>query len=181
MKVLAFAASQREGSYNRLLIAQAAEIARAAKAEVALTEYTQFAAPLFHDAPITRADFPQGVERLTQALERADALMIAAPEYNWSAPGHLKNLIDWLSCIRPYPLAKKPALLLSASPARRGGLQGLIHLQTILSSVETRVHPHFFALATAHQAFNGEGRLNDALLQQELQEIIAGFLAAAKG
>ena len=37
---------------------------------------------------------------LKRRIERADAVVIATPEYNYSVPGVLKNAIDWAS--RPY-------------------------------------------------------------------------------
>jgi chromate reductase len=37
------------------------------------------------------------VEDLRREIHRADALLIATPEYNGSVPGHLKNALDWAS------------------------------------------------------------------------------------
>lgn len=34
---------------------------------------------------------------MREKVAEADALWIFSPEYNYSYPGHLKNLIDWLS------------------------------------------------------------------------------------
>ena len=44
------------------------------------------------------------VKRLKDALEDADAILIATPEYNSSIPGVLKNALDWAS----RPLAESP-------------------------------------------------------------------------
>ena len=44
---------------------------------------------------------PRGARRLREAIARADALLIATPEYNSSIPGQLKNALDWAS--RPSP------------------------------------------------------------------------------
>ena len=43
---------------------------------------------------------PRPVAALRVEIERADAVLIATPEYNASVPGALKNALDWAS--RPY-------------------------------------------------------------------------------
>jgi NAD(P)H-dependent FMN reductase len=37
------------------------------------------------------------VTRLRTAVREADGLWVFTPEYNFSYPGHVKNLFDWLS------------------------------------------------------------------------------------
>ncbi|MGN1219778.1 MAG: NADPH-dependent FMN reductase, partial [Candidatus Cryptobacteroides sp.] len=39
---------------------------------------------------------PDEVSKVREKVAEADALWIFSPEYNYSYPGHLKNLIDWL-------------------------------------------------------------------------------------
>ena len=43
------------------------------------------------------ASAPESVSRLRNAVANADGIWIFTPEYNASYPGHLKNLLDWLS------------------------------------------------------------------------------------
>lgn len=52
---------------------------------------------------------PESVTQVRGKVAAADALWIFSPEYNYSYPGHLKNLIDWLS--RPLVQGGKPAPL----------------------------------------------------------------------
>ena len=84
--------SLREGSFNRQL-ARAAEQMIGARAEVTYLDYT--------DVPIINQDIefpePEAVARLRAAVKEADALWVFTPEYNFSYPGHVKNLFDWLS------------------------------------------------------------------------------------
>jgi NAD(P)H-dependent FMN reductase len=40
---------------------------------------------------------PAAVARIRKEVGEADGLWIFTPEYNMSYPGHLKNLLDWLS------------------------------------------------------------------------------------
>ena len=52
-------------------------------------------------------------------MARADALLVATPEYNHGVPGVLKNAIDWASRPRATsPLRDKPIAVLGASPGR---------------------------------------------------------------
>lgn len=64
---------------------------------------------------------PEPVAALKRAIEGADALLIASPEYNRGVPGVLKNAIDWAS--RPplaSPLAGKPAAVMGATTGMSG-------------------------------------------------------------
>ena len=55
----------------------------------------------YSDVPLMNQDIefpaPEAVKRVREKVAEADALWIFSPEYNYSYPGHLKNLIDWLS------------------------------------------------------------------------------------
>ena len=55
----------------------------------------------YSDLPLLNQDIeqpePVAVARIRKAVSKADALWVFTPEYNFSYPGHLKNLLDWLS------------------------------------------------------------------------------------
>ncbi|MEJ0010308.1 MAG: NAD(P)H-dependent oxidoreductase [Alphaproteobacteria bacterium] len=78
--------------------------------------------------------------------------MLATPEYNWSVPGGLKNLIDWLSVDLRTPLTDRTALLMCASPSARGGVTGLQHLRTSLEMLDVWIYPQIVAIGRARGA-----------------------------
>ena len=91
-KILFVIGSWRKQSFNR----QVAEVARGIigdRAEVEELDYS--------DLPLMNQDIeqpePASVARVRQAISEADGLWIFTPEYNLSYPGHLKNLLDWMS------------------------------------------------------------------------------------
>ena len=93
MKTILFIiGSLREGSFNRKL-AEEAERMLDGRATVEYLDYS--------DVPMMNQDFefpaPEAVRKVREKVAEADALWIFSPEYNYSYPGHLKNLIDWLS------------------------------------------------------------------------------------
>ena len=55
----------------------------------------------FSDLPLLNQDIeqpePAPVARIRKEIAEADGLWIFTPEYNMSYPGHLKNLLDWMS------------------------------------------------------------------------------------
>ena len=70
---------------------------------------------------------------LRDAIARADAVLIATPEYNSSVPGQLKNAIDWAS--RPRGAAVlfgKPVAVIGASTGSFGGVWAQAELKMIL-------------------------------------------------
>ena len=91
-KILFIIGSLRAKSFNRQLAMMAKEII-GNRAEVSELEYS--------DLPLLNQDIeqpePSVVARIRKTISEADALWFFTPEYNFSYPGHLKNLLDWLS------------------------------------------------------------------------------------
>jgi len=180
VKVLAFAASLREQSLNRKLIAHAADTARANGAQVDLPEFRAFEVPLFDGDMNERIGLPPGALDLQRRLAQVDALIIAAPEYNYSICGVLKNLIDWVSRARPMPWRGKSIYLMSAAPSPMGGIRGLWQTRIPLEGCGALVFPDMFALPHAKEAFDEQGALKDPALEERLQRELIGFLRLAE-
>lgn len=93
MKTILFIiGSLRKDSFNRQL-AQEAEKTIGTRAKVTYLNYS--------DVPLINQDIefpePEAVGRLRAAVKEADGIWVFTPEYNFSYPGHVKNLFDWLS------------------------------------------------------------------------------------
>ena len=143
-KILFIVGSLRQESLNKKL----AEEVEQMLSERATVDYLDYS-----DVPLMNQDIefpaPEAVTRVRENVAEADALWIFSPEYNYSYPGHLKNLIDWLS--RPLlagdrqpPLAingKKVALSgaggAAATAKRREKLTELLTLPFICANVMT--------------------------------------------
>ena len=91
-KILFIVGSLRAKSFNRQ-VANVAKEMIGSRAEVQELDYS--------DLPLLNQDIeqpePAAVARIRKAVAEADGLWIFTPEYNMSYPGHLKNLLDWLS------------------------------------------------------------------------------------
>jgi chromate reductase, NAD(P)H dehydrogenase (quinone) len=174
---LVFSASFRADSLNSQLARLVALAIAAREGEVDLATMQEFDAPSYSGDAETSAGFPPGAYELRRRLEASDAFVIVSPEYNASIPGLLKNAIDWVSRFRPQPFNERVGLLLSASPSMAGGNRGLWSLRIPLEHLGARVYPDMFSLAQAHTAFNAEGGLANARLQQWLEDTVANFMS----
>jgi chromate reductase, NAD(P)H dehydrogenase (quinone) len=179
MRILAFAASLREGSLNQKLIEVAAKMARDAGADVDLARFREFEMPMYDGDVNERTGLPPGALELRKRLTAADAVMIATPEYNYSMPGTLKNAIDWVSRARPMPWRGKSVYLMSAAPSSTGGVRGLWHTRVPLEGCGALVFPDMFSLSHADQRFDGSGQLRGNAGERLQQEVVA-FVKLAK-
>ena len=176
VRVLVLAASLRQGSLNDRLGDLTARVAEQKGARVDRARMADFDCPPY-DQDVERDEgLPTGAQRLHERLVTADAFMIASPEYNASMPGVLKNVIDWVSRFRPQPFNGRQGLLLSASPSMAGGNRGLWALRIPLEHLGARVYPDMFSLAQAHEAFDAEGGIANATLQQRFESTLECFL-----
>ena len=90
--ILFIVGSLRKQSFNRQL---------AALAEKMLEGQFNIQYLEFEDVPLMNQDLeantPAPVARVRKEVLAADGIWIFTPEYNYSYPGLLKNLLDWLS------------------------------------------------------------------------------------
>jgi NAD(P)H-dependent FMN reductase len=180
MRLLAFAASLRQGSLNRKLLQVAVAAARRQGAEVDEHPFADFVFPYYDGDVEAAGGMPEAVARLGRLIAASDGLLIAAPEYNFSMPGTLKNTIDWVSRIRPSPLRGQWAWLLSTSSGMVGGIRGLWQLRIPLEGLGAFVHPDMYALPQGGQAFDESGALKDAAQLERLEKMLAGYLDAVR-
>lgn len=176
LHVLVVGASLSSTSLNNRLARLAARVVGAKGGRPDEATIADFEMP-FYDSDLEReSGVPPGAKQFCERLKQADALILAAPEYNASMPGVVKNLIDWVSRFRPQPFNGKQALLVSASPSMVGGNRGLWSLRIPLEHLGMRVYPDMFSLAQAHQAFAEDGRIANAMLQQRFESTIDCFM-----
>jgi chromate reductase, NAD(P)H dehydrogenase (quinone) len=180
VRVLVFGASLRTDSLNARLARLAVAAAAEGGAQVDYAHFSEWPLPIFDGDLETRSGAPEEAKRFGARLARADALIIASPEYNASVPGGLKNLIDWASRLRPQPFARKQVLLMSASPSMAGGNRGLWALRIPLEHLGARVYPEMFSMAQAHHALDPDGEIIDPELAVRFKTLIVDFLALAE-
>ncbi|MCM1079798.1 MAG: NAD(P)H-dependent oxidoreductase [Bacteroidales bacterium] len=115
-KILFIIGSLRKDSFNRKL----SYMAEQCIAGRALVEYLDYS-----EVPMMNQDLeypsPDAVTSVRRKIAEADGIWIFTPEYNYSYPGHLKNLIDWLSRpvvaddhVTPLVISKKKVALSGA-------------------------------------------------------------------
>lgn len=171
MQVLGISGSLRRGSYNTALLKVAAGLA---------PEGMRIEIADISGIPIFNADQmesePEAVRSFKERIAKADALLIATPEYNYSIPGVLKNAIDWAS--KPgdtSPLVGKPVAIMSASTGMIGGERAQLHLRQIFIALDMRAVNRPEVIVTfAAQKIDAEGNLSD----QHAKELIAELLKA---
>jgi len=176
IKLLAFAASHRPESHNRKLASYAAKLAQAQGVIIDFAEYADFDMPVYNDHEVRQNNIPAAARSFLNRCQQADGIIIASPEYNWSYPGSLKNIIDWTSVLGVSALKHKTALLLCATPSSRGGIIGLEHLRSPLTALNMHVFNRAFPLGGSEQAFDVEGNLNQDKQYKLLQIIVSEFV-----
>jgi chromate reductase, NAD(P)H dehydrogenase (quinone) len=170
MRILGIAGSLRRGSHNRRLLRAAGD---ALPPGAVLAEWDGLAdLPAFdqdlEDAP------PPAVQELLDAIEAADALLIATPEYNSSLPGALKNALDWAS--RPFPgnvLRHKPSAVIGASTGLFGAVWAQAEVRKVLKASGAHVLESELGVGMADGAFTEDDALAEPELAARLEEVVA--------
>lgn len=174
--ILAISGSLRRNGYNHWLLQCAA---LSAPAGIHLDVYDALShVPLFdEDMEAATQGGPDAVYRLRAAVDAADGVLIATPEYNQSIPGVLKNAIDWLS--RPAPelvLRGKPVAIIGATQGRWGTRLAQAALRQTLAATESLIMPSpMLFVGNAESQFDYKGHLRDASTQQSLCTFMNAF------
>ena len=172
--LLAISGSLRKGSYNRMLLALAVEAF--GRAEVVQADLHL---PLY-DGDLEEAEgIPEAVQALCDQIRKADAIVIASPEYNKGMTGVLKNATDWISRVKGGVLGGKPVAVIAAAAGRTGGETARFMVMSNLLQLQARiVSGPAVLIAGAMDAFDADGRLKDEGSAQLLQAQMDNLRAA---
>jgi chromate reductase len=177
MTILGISGSLRRGSHNSALLRAAADLLPDG-VELEIWEGLKAVPP--YDQDDDAAGAPAAVAELRAAVARADAVLVATPEYNASVPGQLKNALDWVS--RPVatnPLRNKPAAVVGASTGAFGAVWAQAELRKVLATIGARTLPNEVAVRHADTCFE-DGRLGDEGVRRQLAEVVADLVEATR-
>jgi chromate reductase, NAD(P)H dehydrogenase (quinone) len=179
MRILGISGSLRRDSHNRRLLLEAAQVFPAD------TEFELFnglkAVPPYDDDDDRDDEVDVAVSELRDAIARADAVLIATPEYNSSVPGQLKNAIDWASRPRgAAPLLGKPVAVIGASTGSFGGVWAQAELKRILRTAGARLVDGEVSVPRAHVRLEEDGRPLDDELRERLAVLLDALTAEVR-
>ena len=153
-KILFIIGSLRTKSFNRQLANEAKNVI-GNRAEVSELDYSAL--------PLLSQDIEQPetavVAQIRKTVSDADAIWIFTPEYNLSYPGHLKNLLDWLSrpvipmdygtptCINGKPVA------ISGAGGKAATASSRAKLTELLAFIKAEVIPEQIGIAVPAEAW----------------------------
>ncbi|MEM7695601.1 MAG: NADPH-dependent FMN reductase [Pseudomonadota bacterium] len=170
-RLLGICGSLRAESFNKKLMREAARLydpETFVEADLRL--------PLY-DGDLEADGIPLEVQRLSDEIAAADAVVIATPEYNKALSGVLKNALDWVSRTKGSPWDGKPVAIMSAAAGRAGGERSQFSLRLCLVAFNPNVLSQPEVLIAAPQKeFEGErltGEFAVKLLTTQMERLRA--------
>ena len=175
MTVLGISGSLRRDSHNTKLLRAAGGLVEELGGDFELFDGLRSVPPYDEDDDVR--DGPLAVARLREAIDSADAILFATPEYNSSIPGVLKNAVDWAS--RPHnesPLRNKPVAVIGASTGLFGSVWAQAELRKVLGSAGARVAEVELAVGHAHEHLDPAGYPTDPAQAEALRDSVGILL-----
>jgi chromate reductase len=176
LRILGIAGSLRQASYNKSLLRAATELA---PETLAIEAWERLGEIPPYNEDVEKAGVPEPVAAFRDAIARADALLVATPEYNYGVPGVLKNAIDWASRPpRKSALDFKPVAILGASRGAGGTARGQLALrQSFLFTRSPVLFDPEVLVAKADEKFDAQGNLTD----EKTREFVKRLMVALDG
>jgi len=172
--VSAFSGSLRKESFTTKLVKAFQRLAPGG-VDLELVDISQL--PLINQD--LEENLPQTVKNLHRSIERANAILLATPEYNRSYSPVIKNALDWGS--RPAGQNKwkrKPAAVVGCTPYALGAFGAQHHLRQVLVYLDMYAlqQPEFY-LAGVAEKFDERGELTDQKTREKIAEFWTEFVA----
>ena len=177
IKIAGFGGSLRKESYSRYLLENSVNL-MPENSELKILDIKNF--PLMNQDE--ENNYPENVKNFKKQIRESDGVLIVTPEYNYSIPGYLKNVLDVAS--RPYgdnPFDGKPVAVMSSSIGMLGGSRAQYHLRQVfvfLNMVPVNT-PEVF-LTFAPQKFDKNGKLTDDMTAKFAAQLLENLVNLAR-
>jgi NAD(P)H-dependent FMN reductase len=187
MRLLFFAGSVREGSFNKKLARLGQHIAEANGIEAVFVDLRDYPMPIY-DGDLEADEGPPVKAREFKALlGEFEGVFIASPEYNSSITPLLKNTLDWVTRVRAKGetglevFTSRVFAISGASPGYYGAMRSLLTLRQILAvGIGALVIPEQIAVPRAMDAFEADGSLKDKGQRALCRSVVEALAVAAR-
>ncbi len=120
------------------------------------------------DPELSVENTPESISEIRTRLGRADAVIICTPEYVFSIPSGLKNLIEW--CVSTTLFSDKPCGLITASAQ---GLKGHEELQLLMKTLMANFNKNTTLLIQGIKGkISQQGEITDPLTQKAVEDFV---------
>jgi NAD(P)H-dependent FMN reductase len=166
--IFAIVGSASRNSSNQKLVDN---IAKMTMDDFNITVYSDLKRLPHFDPELSIENTPQEVLDFRENVNQADAILICTPEYVFSIPSGLKNVIEW--CIAVTVFTDKPIGIITASA---NGEKGHEELQLIMRTLMTKFTEETTLLIQGIKGkINEEGEITNSDTLAQLKKFIEAF------
>ena len=117
-------------------------------------------------------------KQVQEHIKKADAVILATPEYHGSYSSVMKLIIDNLGF--PSALKRKPVCLLGVASGAIGAIKALEHLRSVASHVGALVLPGPVSVANVKNVFDEDDTMVDLRLKAKIEQGVDDLIDYAK-
>lgn len=133
-KIVIIIGSASENSSNLKLMEQVLKKADHADFKI----YDDLSVLPHFDTALTDNNTPEEVLKIREAIKDSAGVLFSTPEYIFSIPGRLKNLLEW--CVSTTVFSDKPTAVITASASGEKGHEELLLILKTLGAVTDDKH-----------------------------------------
>ena len=177
IKLVGISGSLRKASFNTALLNNAAQLL---PDNVVLEVRNLHGIPLYDGDVEAAQGIPEAVAELKAAIEHADGVILATPEYNNGIPGVFKNAIDWAS--RPPSdidrvFKGRHFAIMGASPGGFGTILSQNHWLPVLRTLGVELWTGGrLMVSRASKTFDADGNIGDPEMREQIRTYLAAFV-----
>jgi NAD(P)H-dependent FMN reductase len=166
--ILAIIGSASENSINKRIVEK---ISGLNVDQFNVTIYTGLKGLPQFDPQLSADDPPEKIIKIRDAISKADGIIICTPEYIFSIPSGLKNLIEW--CVSTTIFTDKPVGLITASlSGQKGHEELLLIMKTVMSKFTDGTT---LLIEGVKGKIKETGEITDAEVEADLMKFIQAY------
>jgi FMN reductase len=179
LKIVGLGGSLAEVSRSRAALRVALEGAAEAGAETALLDLRELALPMYNP---DQGQPTASAARLIEACYAADGMLWSSPMYQGTISGAFKNALDWLHDLgsREPPFLHDEVIGLISAAGGTQGLQAINTMEFATRALRGWAVPYVVPVPAAARVFDQAGRVQDAMIEQQLKALGAEVVRVAE-
>jgi chromate reductase len=168
---IAFSGSLRKDSYNTMALKA---LQQHAPANITVEQVHIANIPWYNADQHT--ELLETVVPIVEKIKSSDGVIFVSPEYNYSVPGALKNMLDVVSRHPDKPFSEKAVAIMGASQGQVGTARMQYHLRQIMVFLNAYViNKPEIMIANAQDKFDANGQLTNEVIMKQLPQLLTSL------